>query len=598
MSMNIKNAPSGNKSNTDRQNTAPGSSRDHMQKTNFSNLTGFGTVSPVSKELTEYKELFIKGLHHYLNSENLKTDLLDIQDLNAEINGVNFLYITYKDTKQPFAFCNYFSETYNKSDSIISGMNMDHLNSMNAFSNYNPNHTKNIETMDEKCKKAIKLTLDKSDMITVKNPYITNEIDHLSYNKVAQHAQNIVKQIISIYAVQSPDYTIQKTLPRNLKIGMNYFHGEKSYEIISRLYPNGITPRNDVSIVATLTDTSYDRSSMDQIPTSIAGVITGYMDFTKNDQQNYMTSSLYQQPMQPQYNPIFKITSVTNCGILPFMSLLMISYAHQFFCYENKWSMHMRDDNFMNKVANLGKLFTTKTKEGGKNEVVTFRKPEEFNYYLNPTNGFFGNAVPCLEIIDSHFQDPILKLIDLNRTSELVNYIHKFTNIAIPENSIQNLIYGQTTNILGTISQKMYNSTLEIDSRYYSTYLDLIQKFPEVVDTDDIKMFLYYNDEYAIRRTNFIDHKVDGGFNKKFKCHNTILNPHFLKLMAKIISESGINIQADNSFNGSMNFNTGSLNIGSDFFSDLNGMATMGNFGSSFNIQSNNPFATTTPFSI
>ena len=595
--LNIENPEkSGKKDNT--SSSAPGSNREQNQRSILSDLASFNTLVPTSKEHAEYKIEFDKILRQQLISRNLKSEKLLIHDITAETNGLNFLYIEYIDDDKSFAFCIYFEEFYNKADSFIAdiGINTSYQENT-AFGNFNMNNNmRNIETMDERCKDSIKFAIQRNDAITIKVPYMTNAIDKYSYNRAGEHAQNIVKQIASIYSIRDPEsFKLTKALPRNVKINAHYIHGEKVRNIMTSLYPNSIIPRCDIALIATGTDMNKDEYGNQGSPQPL-GVVTGYIDFVQNNiQQQY---NLYSGQQQGRYTPIFKVTSVINCGRLPFMSLLMIAYAYEFFCDRGNWHIHMHEDYFLHNFGNIGNLFfKEKENENSKNEIMVCKNSAEVDRYINPNSGCFTQAVIALEIIDSHFTDPILKLIDLNDSQSLLNYLRQFTEMTIADDSLPSLIFEQTTNIVGTITKNPYNKNEnEIDSRYLSTYLDLILQFPSAINEEDLKLFMFSNNANSIRKTNYIEKKTGGNFDKKFKCNNSILHPSFIRLMAEIVSKAGINFHGDNSHSGNPNMNNGSLNFNNDFFANLNNIPSISSPRNSFNVQNSNPFIST-PFS-
>ena len=584
-----------NKSSTERkQSAAPGSTRDQSRGASIlSDLAGYSSLVPVSKELIEYEDKLMTSMSEQLKSRNLRPESLKIHKRIAETNGLRFTYFEYADGDLTFAACNYYEESYRKTDGLLSNIG-GNPNYDGGFGTYNVNNRRNIETMDESCKEAIKITLDKDSEINIKDPYIVNAIDRYSYNRAEEHAMNITKQIASIYSIRSPELKLSSILPRNVRINMHYLYGDRAREIMVGLYPNGVVPRCDFALVATGTDTqnSYDGLNQGSQQRSLLGAICGYMDFTKNNnsQNPHAPSNHFGQI--GQYTPVVKIDANLVCGRFPFISLLMISYAYQFFCTEGKWSIHMREENFLNSVSNLGNLFyKKKERENSKAEVMSCKKPSDLDQFLDPSSGCFTSAILALEIVDSHFADPILKLIDSNKTPTLLNYLRNFTDMAIEPNAIPSLLYGQTTNIVGTITKNTYDKAgIEVDSRYLSTYLDLLLQYPEAIQEDDLKMFLFYNDASSIAKTNYVDAKTGNSFNKKFKCNTSILHPAFIKLLAEVVANSGINLIGDNSHNGNPNLNNGSLNFGNDYFANLNGIPQMGNYGGNFTIQNNSPF--------
>ena len=590
--MEIKGGPTSRTHRKNPENSAPGSDREQNTQESIINLiAGFGTASRASRELSEYKINFRESVRHQLESNYLDPKALTIFDLTATTNGLNFLYMEYNDGSNVFAFCEYFEESFKKSDEFIPHMN-ENYNDINY--NVHNQNSRNIETMDEKCKAAIKHTVDNHDKINVKIPYVTNAIDIHSYDKYSLHALYIVKQIASIYLIQSVDQKISKVFPRRLRINMYYVHGEKLRNLMHDMYPNGILPRCDVGMVAVATDTHNRFGTGPGAESKILGIITGYMDFVENNVNQ--PRNPFQQP-GGQYTPIFKTTSIMNHGQSPFTSLIMISGANQFFCGdERNWTLHMRDEGFLHNIANIGNLFfNKKEKENSKQEIISFKTPSEVDMHTSSPH-CFTKAVMALEIVDSHFADPILNVIDRNETSKLLTYLRNFTDLTIPDDAIQSLLFSQSMSIIGTIQKNAYEkNSIEIDSRHYTTYLDLLHHFPECHQDQQLKPFLFINDNALISKVNFIDKQTRNGFKKKFKSSINILSDTFLRTLAEIIITANINLVDDESYNGNVNLSSGSLSFNNDFFSKFGNIPTVGKTGSNFSVQHNAPF-NTSPF--
>ena len=568
-------------------NTAPGSERSHNEHVTIDDiLTDFGNVVRVSRELTEYKHTFRELMPQQLQSRNFDPNALTVFDLTAETNGLNFLYMEYNDGKSSFAFCEYFEETFSKADSFIpTGGNYE--NDMN-YENYGQNNIRNIETMDEKCKEAIKSTVDKYDGISVKIPYVTNAIDVHSYRNVAMHVQYIVQQISSIYMIRSTAAKVGDAFPRKKRINMHYVSGDRLRDIMTSLYPNSILPRCDAGIVATSTNTQ-NRFGTGPGETKPLGILAGYVDFIENANDGQPLSPL--QSQSGQYTPVFKTTSVINRGSTPFSSLMLISYAYQFFCGEGKWPIHMREENFLHNIANIGNLFyTRKGGENSKQEMISCKHPTDVDPYT-ASSACFTPAVMALEIVDAHFADPILKLIDANQSANLLGYLRNFTGLSIPDQALQSIIFSKTISIVGTIIGSIYEkNSIEMDSRYLTTYLNALRQFPETHQDFNLKAFLRVNDQNLMRKMNYLDKNTNNRFNKKFKCNCNILSPAFFSLIAEIVTQSNINLIGDQSHNGHSNLDNGALKLGGDFFSKFSEIPTMGNTGTTFNIQNNTPF--------